>query len=1762
MYLRKLFMFAIAFAAIALVASVDCQVLNYSGGRNARALVTQPIDEARLAMLRGNTHPEANAENDRGRVEDSFPMEHMQLVLQRPAELEKALDAFMQEQQRKGSPEYHHWLSAKEFANRYGVAPADIEKVTSWLQNHGFRVDNVLPSGMAIEFSGTAGQVKQAFHTEIHNLDVEGEPHFANMSDPQIPAALTGVVAGVHALHNFMPHSLMKKHSDFTMVDGSYTYYAVVPADLATIYNINPAYSNGITGAGQEIVVIEDTLLANTSDVATFRSAFGLSGYTGTFNQITATGTTTCNNSGVNGDEGEAALDAEWAGASAPDATVVLASCADTTTVFGGLIALQNLINGAAPPQIVSISYGECESENGATANASYKNTYQQAAALGVSVFVSSGDEGAASCDANRTVATHGIAVSGFTSTPYNVSVGGTDFGDLYANLQTGGPALSTYWSASNTTSDGSALSYVPEIPWNDSCASELIYTTNLQTQGTFTQSYGSTGFCNSTIGKEYYRTTGSGSGGRSAYELNKPSWQSVLGNPSDSTRDIPDVSLFAANGVWNHFLLYCLSDAAEGGTPCNYASSNYTNVLNDLAAGGTSFSSPIMAGIQALINQNAGAAQGNPNPRYYALGDIEYGTSGSAVCNSSLGAGIGSTCVFNDVTLGDIDVNCRGTASSSENCYGYTGTNSAAIQGALSTSTSALSIAYGTNSGWDFATGLGTVNAWNMIQDWTSVATTTSVSTSLTPSPFGQSVTFTATITPGIGNTETGTVSWSSNTGCAASTVSAGVATCTTTVLPVGMDTVTASYSGDSNYSASSNSISEAIQPVATITVGTWPSGPSFTVDGTSYSSTQSFTWVVGSTHSLSTTASQFGTGTQYTFTGWSDGTTTVADSITVPSTATTYLASFSLSYLLTIAANNTAYGSVTPAGGSYYASGTSVTITGTPNAGDYFVNWTGSADIASNSSAITSITMNGPKIITGNFAPIPVLVVNTASDDFGSDSSANCAPQITPGTTTTADTCSLRDAADYAFSANAGNITFDSTVFTASNSAAQNTITLSGEEIDIDSANTTITGPTTGSGATLTNLVTVSGGGNVVNFVVSTGAVVAFNNLNIENGTSNSVASGVFNYGGTVAISGSTISGNLAEEGTGSVAFAGGILNYSGVMTIANSTISGNTAEETGAGGQAFGGGITNYYGTLTVVNSTISGNSSINTGSGQAYGAGILSSGTLTVTNSTISGNTITDGGNGVGGGILNYGPMTITGSTITLNTADGSGGGIYDGTTGGLNTVANSIVTGNIAPVSADIYEAGSLIDGGGNQVTTGVALAPLANYGGSTQTQIPLPGDPSICGGLSVNAIGTKDQRGLPFNPLCPAGLVDSGAVQTNYAIVFSTEPASSQGIDLVLTPAPVIELTESGNLFTPAAGPIVMSDLDSVLGGTTSTSTAAGYASFNSLTVSKAESSDTLTATLTLGFISVRPERKPAAKTRLKANVKQAKPELAVTPLNITATSSSFSAARFSQSISFSVTGEQYLNTTIPLTATTTSGLPVGYVSVHPTICTVSGKVGGSWTASLIAVGECSIQAYQWGNASYTSASYVFANFYVHAQPQTISFPAIAVPVYATSSVALSATATSSLAVSFASATPTICTVSETSGAWSANLVAGGRCTIQAKQPGDSTWGAAPVVAQTFTVTRLAQTINFPAVAEPLYVGNQVTPTTTTATSGLPVSYVSVHPTVCTVTHETLGWVIQLIAVGECSVEAQQGGNSIYAGAPVVFQNFYVHPAI
>lgn len=704
----------------------------------ARPRITEAIDDTRLVTIPNNVVSAFNAETDRGAVADDFPLEHLQLQLRRSPAQEQAVEAFVDALHDPASPQFHKWLSAAEFGARFGVEASDLLVVRGWLEQRGFRVDFVYPSRMLIDFSGTAGLVKAAFHTEIHRLDVKGVAHIANASDPSIPAALQPVVAGIVSLNDFRGRPKHRKRAFYTGPDGcNGPCYLVTPADLATIYNFNPLFrgSMPVTGRGQTVAVVEDSNLYAAKDWADFRAAFGLSKFRYGSLEIAhpaPRGGKPCADPGApvvtrpDGtqlfDDDEATLDAEWASAAAPDATILVAACKPTPTADGVHLAIENLVNGDHPPPIISISYGMCETSMPETLRKAFALLYQQAVVEGISVFVASGDTGPESCvedivpppSGYQPSQATGDGVDGWVSTPYDVAVGGTDFGDAYTKT------LSTYWASKSVAPWGSAKSYIPEIPWNDTCASTLT-----ATYYHFSQTYGSAGFCNSaearhlTSKQMLVPLTGT-NGGPSTCATGdvsrgtckgypKPTWQrGVIGIPNDGVRDVPDVSIFASDGAtWQQSFALCYSDPRTYGTPCVGDPGTWAGPGN----GGTSFSAPIVAGIQALINQKSGGKpQGNPNYVYYRLAAREYGTNGFAACNSSRGNAISPHCVFNDVTLGDNDMDCANKID----CFRPSG-----AVGVESTSDGSYKPTYRASIGYDLATGLGTINAANLVNSW-----------------------------------------------------------------------------------------------------------------------------------------------------------------------------------------------------------------------------------------------------------------------------------------------------------------------------------------------------------------------------------------------------------------------------------------------------------------------------------------------------------------------------------------------------------------------------------------------------------------------------------------------------------------------------------------------------------------------------------------------------------------------------------------------------------------------------------------------------------------------------------------------------------------------------------------------------------------------------------------------------------------------------------------------------------------------------------
>ncbi len=738
------------------------------------ARILQPIDESKRIRLRGNVHPGAQAANDHGLVDPQMPLNRIVLVLQRSPEQESALEQFMAEQYDPKSPNFHRWLSPEEFGAQYGPSDADITAVTGWLQNHGFTIDRVSKGRVTIEFSGTAAQVAEAFHTEIHHYVVNGVEHIANSSDPEIPEALAPVVEGIASLHNFFPrHQSVKGQivkrdprtgrvtpvnaqpasalPQFTYTDDSgHTREDITPYDFAAIYNVLPVWNAGIKGNNQTIA-ISGAGDIELSDVATFQSSFGLPNNPPTIIHNGA-------DPGINdGARGENTLDVEWSGAVAPAAKIALVVSGSTETTFGGQLSNSYIVDNKIAT-IMSASYGTCELYLGTSGNAAYNAIWQQGAAEGISIFESAGDQGSAGCSSQDTPAptadTKGLAINGMASSPYVTAVGGTDF--LWQTA-----ATSTYWNAANSATGATAKGYIPEIPWNSTCTSSYIVLLSGDADGE--------AFCNAAIGGAYegFIVIGAGSGGVSdctaptgtttstcAGGYAKPTWQAGMGVPPDGKRDVPDLSLFASagypDGIVGSAYLVC---ETVGTSTCNYSTADGVEYQE---IGGTSASSPAMAGIMALVQQKTGEAQGLINPVLYNFAAAE----NLASCNANTAAG--NACIFYDTTSGTVAQVCF---TGDPNCV----TNTAGDElGVLS--------GYSAAKGYDLATGLGSVNVANLVNAaWPTSGGTLSVSVTPSSIAFGnQAVGVKSAANPiTVKNTGTASLSISSIAMTGANTVS-----------------------------------------------------------------------------------------------------------------------------------------------------------------------------------------------------------------------------------------------------------------------------------------------------------------------------------------------------------------------------------------------------------------------------------------------------------------------------------------------------------------------------------------------------------------------------------------------------------------------------------------------------------------------------------------------------------------------------------------------------------------------------------------------------------------------------------------------------------------------------------------------------------------------------------------------------------------------------------------------------------------------------
>ena len=716
-----------------------------------------------VLRLASSLSPRARPERDIGRMDPNVRLEGMSLLLA-PSGTKAERDELLRSLQDPASPLYHRWLTPQQYAERFGAKGGDIARVSSWLRDRGFDVQGTAPTGLRVFYSGTVGQVERAFATEMHRYAVGSETHFAMSIAPSVPADLAPVVSGLHGLDDFHPRPRYKPQGSST--------YEMSPTDFATIYDLSPLYTAGIDGTGQKIAVAGQTAIY-PADVATFRSTFGLPAAQPTDVLVPYSGNSYISNMS---DLGEAELDVEWSGAVAKNATIVFVHTGDNQS-YGVFDSVYYVVENAVAP-ILSLSYGYCEYEATQSEAIFYETMGDVAAMLGISMITSSGDDGPATCDYHGAEGTAGLAVDFPADIPTVTGVGGTD---IIAE------PTSMYFDG-----NGYAVSYIPEVGWNDTAAS-------VHNGGGM-----------------------AASGGGVSRVFAKPYWQTGI-TPSDGARDVPDVALSASWLTVPYVIV-------NGG--------------HQVQAGGTSAGAPTFSGILALVNQAIGAAQpglGNANPVIYALSQSVPGA-------------------FHDITMGDDIVPCRGGTPDCPAAPPY-------------------QYGYACGPGYDLVTGLGSIDAANLVNAWrsltptaTTLAATAQGTTEGSPLELDATITSNATGTPMSGNvtffyyTEYtgGGIDLSAPLGTVpvtpvTSPTEGGTATLMTHAPPglYGSAEIVAVYDGDPHYLASWS----ALVPVsATSTLAISPSNvtvnPGQSVMFTATGGQSPFVWTFGTSTATSTSS------------------------------------------------------------------------------------------------------------------------------------------------------------------------------------------------------------------------------------------------------------------------------------------------------------------------------------------------------------------------------------------------------------------------------------------------------------------------------------------------------------------------------------------------------------------------------------------------------------------------------------------------------------------------------------------------------------------------------------------------------------------------------------------------------------------------------------------------------------------------------------------------------------------------------------------
>ena len=924
------------------------------GSRSTRSRITGVINQGDLMTLKGHVLPILTRDRDLGMVEDAAPI-RLYLNLQRTDAQQKDLDDLVSEQQNPASPNFHKWLTPEQFGERFGASAVDIDKITQWLSLQGFAVTSVAKNASTINFMATAGSVRNTFHAQLHYWNVEGGKHIATATDPQIPVALAGVVSGIAGLNQIPPHMHhtpihserydAQTHKWYPVESANGTAaaephynagngnYNMTPQDFYTIYNVNPTFSAGNRGAASTVAILGSGPFnygtvtngkAAGGDVATFRKLFGIKT---PLNLLIESGSANFPCTVASGDDsGESALDVEWAGATAPGATLIFESCSGNPdgTGFNFLTEIQALVDSNVA-DVISSSIGFSESGMDASGNQAFDTAFAQAAAQGQTVLSAQGDSGSDDADFGNPQGTSGLTADYPGTSPLVLSIGGTDFQDKYDVDRGSSIPQSAYWSPTNSPFYGDALGYVPETTWNDSCASTLAASDSDLggSPGESTATY-----CNSN--SQYGQHTGSGGGGGISKIYAQPSWQKGIPGLSSSItkRATPDVSLFASTGsFWGHAIVVCDSGDPAGGKDC---SSPDTFGF----AGGTSFAAPQFAGILGLLKTATGSRQGLVQPALYALARTQYSAGIACYANGQTSnTGITtslpvSACIFNDVTTSGNNNECL---AGSLDCF----TNSGATYGVLTSSgnTSTFIDGYAAGAKYDIATGLGSVNVTNLISKWnTAFSSMTSLKANPTTITTAQSTTLTATVTGGTPAGYTGaapvlagSVTFNLN-GASLGSCNLTSGTCSIKVaaskLQIGSNSITATFTSTGAYPASTSTaitvtVNQAVQS-QTITFGplpnvTYPNPPntvnltasassglpvSYTVTGPATVSGSTLT--VTGTGTIIVTASQAGnssysaaTPVQQSFTSTAAivaGTTVLSESVSLVNLGSTY--------------------------------------------------------------------------------------------------------------------------------------------------------------------------------------------------------------------------------------------------------------------------------------------------------------------------------------------------------------------------------------------------------------------------------------------------------------------------------------------------------------------------------------------------------------------------------------------------------------------------------------------------------------------------------------------------------------------------------------------------------------------------------------------------------------------------------------------------------------------------------------------------------